>query len=561
MSGLPENCLMPRSSLFSLSLFVLLFAVSALFGILPAYDAALSQPTLAAVLGSALLFLLTAYLTRTRFVARTVGALLVTAGTLFALYFISQFAYWNYPETPTLIQRLGRATTFLPFRYFAYLHPNGVATLLEILLPLAGALLLSSRRWWLKVMFAVEITILGYALFLTFSRGAWSSVAAAAGLAVVLALLLRLPRRTAVTLVIGAVALVIAAAAGILLLGTERLPFLQSTFAAADSRLTLYRNTLYLATDYAYSGLGLGATFGMVYSRYSLLIFVPFLTYAHNLPLAVWLGQGLLGLLALAGIIVVFYRLVYRTLRQAQPDAVFHGAWLGVTATLIHGLTDARQYVESPWTMPVLFVMLALAGALARLAFTPGDNVTDRSEPAIRPYRRGTLVLPVMAAVILVGAVLIFNAPLRALWHTNRGALAETRAELAPALNDDERAALNDAAVSAYQTALALDPTLPNASRRLGNLYVTLGRYAEAVPLLETAAAAEPDYPAAVKGLGLAYVWVGRIDAAAHTLARLDNRRDIINELNTWAVFRSEQNEPELARYARAAAERLSALP
>lgn len=552
---------MPRSPLFSLSLFVLLFAASALFGTLPAYDPALSQPALAAVLGSTLLFLLTAYLTRTRFIARAVGALLVTAGALFALYFISQFAYWNYPETPTLIQRLGRATTFLPFRYFAYLHPNGVATLLEILLPLAAALLLSSRRWWLKVMFAIETVILGYALFLTFSRGAWSSVAAAAGLAVALALLLRLPRRTAVTLVIGAVALVMAAAAGILLLGTERLTFLQSTITAADSRLTLYRNTLYLATDYAYSGIGLGATFGMVYSRYSLLIFVPYLTYAHNLPLAVWLGQGLPGLLALAGIIIVFYRLVYRTLCRAQPDAVFHGAWLGVTATLIHGLTDARQYVESPWTMPALFVMLALAAALARLAFAQGDDVTDRSQPAVRPYRRRALALPVMAAVILVGAVLIFNAPLRALWHTNRGALDETRAELAPALNDDDRAALNDAAVAAYQTALALDPALPNASRRLGNLYAALGRYAEAVPLLETAAAAEPDYPAAVKGLGLAYVWVGRIDDAAYMLARLDDRQNIVNELNTWANFRSDQNEPELAAYARAAAARLDALP
>jgi O-antigen ligase len=169
-------------------------------------------------------------------------------------------------------------------------------------------------------------------------------------------------------IVTGGAAVVVAVLAVILLLGPERLPFLRTTFATADSRLTLYRNTLYLASDYAFTGIGLGQTFGMVYSRFSLLIFVPFLTYAHNLPLAVWLGQGILGLLALTGIILAFYRLVDRTMRRAAPDALFHGVWLGVTATLLHGLTDARQYVESPWAMPALFVLLALTEAIARLA-------------------------------------------------------------------------------------------------------------------------------------------------------------------------------------------------
>ena len=48
----------------------------------------------------------------------------------------------------------------------------------------------------------------------------------------------------------------------------------------------------------------------MVYARYGLLIVVPFLTYAHNLPLAVWLGQGILGLVAITGIVVVFYLVI-----------------------------------------------------------------------------------------------------------------------------------------------------------------------------------------------------------------------------------------------------------
>ncbi|GIL11325.1 MAG: hypothetical protein BroJett038_00450 [Chloroflexota bacterium] len=537
----------------ALTLFVVLFALSAILGLRPAYDPSLGQGALNAVLGSAFLYLAISLLARTTAVARAVGALVALAGGVFALYFISQFAYHNYPDTPALIERLGNQTTFLPPIWLMYLHPNGVATLLEVLLPLAAALFVSSRRSLvIRVLCAFVIVVMLYAVFLTFSRGAWIGLGAAAVLAAALALASRLPRGLATAAIVVIVALVAGGVVFVLAGGIERLPFLQSTFAAAESRLTLYRNALYLASDYAYTGIGLGDTFAMVYSRYSLLIFVPFLTYAHNLFLAVWLGQGLLGLVALAGIVITFYALVARVTRRAAPDALFHGAWLGVTATLVHGLTDSRQYIESPWAMPALFIALALAAALGRLAL--------REQPFERPRLAARLAVPVVIGAAAVVAALALNVPLRALWATNQGAVDETRAELTPGLDDTQRAELQESAIRHYQAALALDPGQPNASRRLGNLYVALERYDEAVPLLEKAAAAEPDYPGAVKGLGLAYVWVGRTDEAAQTLARLDNRRDIINELYTWSTFQGEQNRPDLAAYARETADRLDGL-
>ncbi|HEX2905668.1 MAG TPA: O-antigen ligase family protein [Phototrophicaceae bacterium] len=540
-----------RISLLPLSLCILLFAVSALFGTLPAYDRSLTQEVLTAILGSTLLYLLAAYGIRSAGAARLVAALLVLFGVVFVLFFIGQFGYWNYVETPAFIQRLGRATTFLPVPYWIFIHPNGAATLLEGLLPLGLALLLSSRKRMERVLWAGTVVVMAYGIFLTFSRGAWLSLALAAGLIGVLVALSRLPRRVTVGLLAGGVSLVALAIVTGLMLGPERLPFLNSIGSVADSRLTLYRNALHLAGDYAFTGLGLGQSFTMVYSRYSLLIFVPFLLYAHSLPLAVWLGQGLLGLMALLGMIVMFYRLVYRTLRWTQPGALFHGAWLGVTATLIHGLTDARQYIESPWAMPVWFLLFGLAAALARSSFREAALV--QVAPGPRRWR-----LAVGAAAALIVLVLIFNAPLRALWLTNQGAVAETRALLAPDLPQSERDSLNEIALQNYRAALALAPDLPNANRRLGNLYVELKQYAEAVPFLETAAAVEPAYPAAVKGLGLAYVWVGKTDEATQTLARLENRRDLINELNTWSNFWGGAGQPELAAAAQETANLLA---
>lgn len=546
---------MSKFTLFPLTLFVLIFATSAILGLPPAYDLSLSWGALAAIIGSVMLYLLVAYLVRSRSAAGAVAIVLVAAGFVLALIFIIQFGNQNYPETPAVIQRLGAATTILPNLTLIYLHPNAVATLLEILLPLAVALMIARRARWLKVALAAIVLVFAYAFLLTFSRGAWLGVGAVAGLAVALALLARLPRRTAVALITIAAVIVAVLVAAAALLEPERLPFLRSTFAAAASRLTLYLNAFHLGTDYAFSGIGLGSTYGMVYSRFSLLIFVPQLTYAHNLPLAVWLGQGLLGLIALIGIGITFYGMVYRTMRSGQPDALFHGAWLGITATVIHGLTDARQYVESPWAMPVLFVTLALAGALARLAFY---NVPGVLAP--RHLTRRLLVTG-GAAGLLVVAALALNGTLRALWYTNRGALDETRAQLAPGLSDADKDALYASAMAAYQTALELDADLPNANRRLGNLYVALERYDEAVPLLEKAAAAETDYQASLKGLGLAYVWTGRTNDAAQTLARLNNRQDVINELWTWSTYRSEINQPELSRYAGETADLLSLLP
>ncbi len=533
--------------LLPLTLWMLLFGLSAVLGVAPAYDPALAQGTLWAIVASVGLFLAFAYLARTAFIVRVLSSLLVTAGTLFALLYIGQYGHQGDPEAPALIQQWGVATTFLPNLGLMRFHPNGVATLLEALLPLAAAAALGGRRLIFRAAGLLCLAVLGYAVLLTASRGAWVGLAAAG----LLALLLRLPRAAALALTGLVLALLAAGAWWALTGGLQQVPALASTLATAESRLELYRNSLRLAGDYAFTGIGLGDTFGMVYSRFSLLIFVPYLTYSHNLPLTVWLGQGLLGLAALAGIVIAFYGLVYRALRLGAPEAGFHGAWLGVTVSLMHGLTDARQYTESPWAMPVLFMVFGLAAAWARLALRGA------------PVRLGRLLLRGLAAAAGVGlvaatAVFLWQRPLLARWHTNQGAVAETHAELAPNLTDAERDGRRRFALEAYRQALAVDPDAAYASRRLGNLLVATGDYAAAIAPLEATAAAEPDYQAAVKGLGLAYVWVGRIEDAARTLARLDDVPAMVGELYTWSTYRGEIGQTQLSQYARQAAEALA---
>jgi tetratricopeptide (TPR) repeat protein len=358
-------------------------------------------------------------------------------------------------------------------------------------------------------------------------------------------------------LLLGFVLVVIALLLGGSVLG-DRIPFMQSLLGTAASRLELFKNSLYLAGDYAFTGLGLGDTFTMPYSRYSLLIFVPLFTYSHNLYLTIWLSQGLLGIIAFLSMIAAWYGYVVHALRHAVPGPVFYGAVAGVTATLVHGLTDSRQYTESPWIMPVLFLGLGIAVASGAVALTQQSYLARRPAGG-RPH----LTLALAGTILLIGlaGAVVFQSNLRALWYTNHGAIDEALSDslVNPdmPLNQTDQMQIMLAAQADYQLALDIAPDLAAPNRRLGNLLVGLGRYDEAIPHLETAYAAEPTYQAAVKGLGLAYTWAGRHEDAARVLKTLADQSAMTQELYTWSGFWGEQNEWRLSAYALEVAFRL----
>jgi hypothetical protein len=304
----------------------------------------------------------------------------------------------------------------------------------------------------------------------------------------------------------------------------------------------LYQNSLFVASDYLFTGIGLGDTFPLIYSRYGLLIQVLQLTYAHNLLLSVWMGQGLPGLLVFAALVITFYLFVGKVLRL-RPRRLFHAMWLAVTVNLIHGLFDSRQYVEALWLMPTLFGLIGLTAALGRLVV--------RGEKRPQNLRYIPWRLAAAVSVVLVVGVVAFNRELRAAWYTNRGALLETRTELNPAFSEAQRNTGYDEASEFYQRALGIDPIWSNANRRMGNLYVKTGRYAEAILPLEAALLHEPANGATIKGLGLAYTWSGRSADAARTFLLLPDPAGMNEELTQWGFYwGSEQDQPLLSAYA-----------
>lgn len=518
--------------LLPLDVLVGLFAVSALtLGVTAAYNPALSYPVLVGIILAVITYFVMAHGIPNWDIGYILGRMLMLAGTLFSAAVILQYSYQGWGETPDFIQRLGDLTTLLPDLGLFISHPNAAATFIEVMIPLGIVLIVTSQRQTMRVLWIVCALVCAFALLLTFSRGAF------VGLAVTLVIaLLVLSKGWSLRLL-----------ALLMLVGGIAALFLTS--AGSDwvlSRWTLYRNGLYVASDYLYTGIGLGDTFALVYSRYGLLIQVLQLSYVHNLLLSVWMGQGLPGLLIFIVLIVLFYRFVWKV-NRLHPRRLFHAAWLGVTVNLIHGFFDSRQYVEALWLMPTLFGLIGLTAALGRVTLAE-----VREERRIRRLGYVPWRLAAVGAAALIVGVVIFRSQLQAAWHTNQGALIETRTDLNEWLADDQRVQEYREAELFYVRALEADPDWPNANRRLGNLLVKAGRFAEGVKPLEAAHLREPVNPAATKGLGLAYTWVGRSEDAARTFLLLDSPDAMAEELTQWGFFwqTPEQDKPLLSAYA-----------
>ena len=531
-----------------------LLVVSAIAGMVISYDPALSRPALLTLMGSAGLFFA---IVNTNTAPHQVGSVLVFIATLAAAYYIGRGTILPYEMVTGWLSSLEqRMTSSMPDMGFLLPQANAMASFLE------GAFLLSLSLTYLaragkRLLWGLAMIIIAGGLFLSKSRGAWIGIAVAMG---AWALMFVSSRRLR-WIIFG-----VASAVGTLGVSAflRFIPAGQSIFnrlmETADSRFILYRNSFHLFFDYFFTGIGPGDTFAMVYSKYQLLIRVPFLTYAHNLLLSVGLGYGILGLISLGWLIIGLYIFVARAVLRgssARSSPFFFAAWLGSTASFIHGLTDSPQFSNARWTMPMLFALLGLAIAAGRPALEKSADRQSKSS-TIGPKRRSWWILAAVAITALTIAGLAFSKPILGAWYANAGTVYHTRADLTPGLDTTSREENALRAVHYYERAISLNPSQAVANRRLGMMTMQERDFNTAVSLLERSFAAEPRNQATLKALGLAYTWTGQMDSALTVLTQLDDQNELIEELNVWCWWWETEQEEDLSTYACEIARRLS---
>lgn len=524
---------MMRVTRFTFDWQIVPFALSALCGLALAYN----QPTATIrftliMLGVALyLFCANARAPHPRSLLR---ALLIVLPVLITLYFMLTNDWAKSSNKLPLLSALPALIGGAP-----QFNPNVVGGSLAMLLPLQFKALEPHRR--AIRLGLIALTLIGLALSLT--RGAWLALIFVGGLWGAWRFLNQRSanQRTARIAWLTGV-LIIAVAGGLLLIAT---PLGDRLLGLGGDRTNIWRNSVALIGDYPLSGFGLGS-FEMAYSSYALLTHVGHTLHAHNLGFNVWLEQGLLGLVALIGLVInaVWPR------RPASEWRMAALAALGIL--LIHTLVDDPFY---GYGGPLISLVLVPLGVLQRPADSPGAT-SKRVQPA--------LALWVAAAI---GLAIIVSTPRgRAVIEANLGAIAQTRAELSVyhwpevSLQDVLRETGGvelGSAIEHYQAALALDPGAVTANRRLGQIELARGQLDAACDHLERANAV--DQRATHQLLGECYALRGEVDRAVELWRTIDLSQGQLVARDWW--YATHLASPAQAQALRQAAAALAVEP
>jgi putative inorganic carbon (HCO3(-)) transporter len=336
------------------NLLLLLWCGALAMGILVSADPVETLPKATGlILGLAVWrFVVIAATTRRRVAVAVVAFLLMSLG--FTL--LGALNMRELPKIPLLSALNPFQVVMLPRLSDLAVHPNQLAALISIYLPLLFSLLLAPpggrRARWLRPALALLAALSVLVLVLTQSRGGW--VAAAAGLFTLLVLWAAIlppsvARRAARLL---AVAVVVTALSALLWIGPSRVrqlwldPPSQSalgTFTTLNYRQALWPWAITAIGDFPFTGVGLGAFRQVVFRFYPIAMTPdPAIGHAHNIFLQTALDVGLPGLAVYGAILLLAAVAGWRVARR---DAGFRAVSLGLLAGLVglhvFGLADA----------------------------------------------------------------------------------------------------------------------------------------------------------------------------------------------------------------------------
>jgi O-antigen ligase len=374
---------------------MLVFLTAAAFSIVIAYDKVTAQHSFRQEVLEPLLYVVMAlYCLRTRRdLTRLLGALLAT-GLVVALMGMVQYIFF---KNTLVLESDGIRRV-----HAMYGSANSIGLLFDYILPIAFAMLVVGTSYGAKWLSSWKIRIVGllfflpmaYVLYLTQSIGAWLAIPIAGLFIAALSIRSR-------KIFIGSTLVFLIVAGVVLLLFHTRITnFLLGShvdvrnISTATKRYYLWRTALNMIRDSPWFGYGMDnwlchysynkICFTPSMRHYLIdrdpitgvstgLKFEPNLSHPHNIFLHVWVSMGIFGLLGFMAVLVLFYWLFVRILRnlrthETKKSLRLHWMTLGVggamLAALVQGMVDS-SFLEQD--LAFSFWMLVLAMLLLRV--------------------------------------------------------------------------------------------------------------------------------------------------------------------------------------------------
>lgn len=271
------------------------------------------------------------------------------------------------------------------------IHPNQLAGLICLYLPLSVSLLFGGRQTgassWAGVGLVILVLVASSILLFTQSRGGW--IATATGLLALAGLwgAVLPPSRTR-RILRGAVAfIVLCFLIVVILAGPSRLAdfwlnppaeTVVGTLETLNYRRNLWPWAIEAIGDFPFTGTGLGTFRNVVFRLYP-LAFSPKsdIGHAHNIFLQTALDVGLPGLIAYLSLLIVAGTIGWRVARRSstlRPAAL--GMLAGLIALHVYGLADALALGSKPGI--VFWLVLGLLTGMNRIVF--GNKPTHQAD-------------------------------------------------------------------------------------------------------------------------------------------------------------------------------------
>ncbi len=268
-------------------------------------------------------------------------------------------------------------------------NPNMLGQYFILLLPILAAAAISERSLTAKSSSMVAFAVGAVCLIYTWARGAWLGFLFAAVI-----FLLMWSRKSMAFLVTGICAL------------PFLIPYLPESILARFSsigdltdtstnyRVYIWRGSMNLASDYAWTGIGVGeSAFDRIYPYYS-FAGIEKAPHAHNLFLQLFIEVGIPGFLIFMALLVCFFQSGFSLAKCGEDKGVRLigcGAVCGILAALVQGMADYIWYNYRVFF--VFWVVVGIASATRRI-------------DAEKRKRKGSAMSENAADITIVGGLL-----------------------------------------------------------------------------------------------------------------------------------------------------------